>query len=165
MKKKIIAALVAATITCACLPVLSGCSADVNYTLKTDDSGNQYYSVKCSGYTSSLKGEYEIPSEYNDLPVTEIESEAFANTSITKITIPATITKVGTMAFGYIRTLTEVVFEEGCQLEYLSVGMFYGCRGLESIEVPASVINIWHNAFTECLHLSEVTLHDGLEYI
>lgn len=165
MKKKIIAALVAAAVTCACVPLISGCSVDVNYNLKTDGDGNQYYSVKCSGYTSSLKGEYEIPSEYNDLPVKEIESEAFANTSITKITIPATITKVGSMAFGYIRTLTEVVFEEGCQLNYLSPAMFCGCVNLGSIEVPSSIINIWHSAFMDCSRLESVTLHAGLDYI
>ena len=64
MKKKIFAAVTAAAVGLLSLPLISGCNAIDNYILKVDDDGNKYYVAGYRGFTSSLKGEYEIPEYY-----------------------------------------------------------------------------------------------------
>lgn len=185
MKKSAIVALAAAAAAMLCIPAFSGCSAQVGYKLKTDDNGNKYYSVAAEGFTSFLKGEVVIPETYNGYPVKEIEDQAFSGTSITKVTIPASVEVIGTAAFAYNSSLKEVVFAEDSTLEEISWGSFAYCLNMKSFTVPSSVktvdglafygceslreinfsaglerINI--GAFTDCVALSSVTLHEGL---
>lgn len=169
--KKILAATFAAVIAFACLPVLSGCSASVSYQLNEDEEGNKYYTVYCTGYTSSLKGELVIPSYYGEegtdayAPVTEIASQAFANTYYSKVTIPSTITTIGSAAFAYCYSLGEVVFEEGIKLSAIPRGMFGYCSDLTQITVPDGVTGIAPMAFLGCSSLSSVTLPEGITII
>lgn len=169
MKRKLIAVIIAACICVLCLPLAAGCKSGTDYTLKTDEKGEKYYSVKCSGYSNSLKGEYVIPEEYGEgedrAPVREIEQEGFAGTSLTKITIPETVTKIGNAAFAYNNSLTEVIFDGESGLEEISRGAFGYCYGLREIKIPRSVKTIGYMAFCNCASLSSVTLPAGLEKI
>jgi hypothetical protein len=71
------------------------------------------------------ESEVVIPDHIAALPVTEIEAEAFSgNTTVTKITIPYTISSVGESAFSNMSKLKTVVNQS---------------EGLE-IEVPESVV-------------------------
>lgn len=163
MKKSLFATLAAVAVAAMCVPAFSGCSASVGYILKTDEDGNQYYSVKADGFTSALKGEVVIPETYGDnIPVKEIENQAFAGTSITKVTIPKTIETIGTAAFAYSDRLKEVVFAEDIELEEISWGSFGYCTSLQSITVPSSVKTVDGMAFTGCIALKTVELPEGL---
>lgn len=76
-----------------------------------------------------------------DYDVTRIGKEAFYNqSSMTSITLPATIKSVGESAFR-------------------------GCNGLTELEIPASVKVLEYNSLCRCGNLVKVTLHDGLEEI
>lgn len=166
MKKSVIATLAAAAVAALCVPAFSGCSASLGYVLKTDDSGNKYYSVTVAGFTSFLNGEVVIPETYGDnIPVKEIEEQAFAGTGITKITIPASIEKIGNAAFSYNSSLTEVVFAEGSALETISWGSFAYCLNMKSFTVPSSVKTVDGFAFYGCTNLEEVKFSSGLEKI
>ncbi len=169
MKKRLFAALSAACVCLACLPVLSGCKGGTDYKLKTDENGVKYYSVKCSGFKNSVKGEYVIPEEYGEgedrAPVREIESEGFAGTSLTKITIPKTIEKIGNAAFAYNNSLAEVVFEEGIELEEISRGTFGYCYSLRSLKIPEGVKSLGYMSFYNCAALIGVDMPSSLERI
>ena len=165
MKKSVIATLAAAAVAALCVPAFSGCSAQVGYKLKTDENGNFYYSVAAEGFTSFMKGEVVIPETYGGYPVKEIENKAFSGTAITKITIPSTIEKIGTAAFSYNNSLTEVVFAEGGALEKISWGSFAYCLGLKTFTVPSSVKTVDGMAFYGCGNLEQVNLSAGLERI
>jgi hypothetical protein len=75
-----------------------------------------------------------------------IADSAFANSSITSITIPASVTfiDVGAFEFSAIET---VIIGEGSQLETIGQGAFEYCSSLTAIVIPASVKTIGYAAF------------------
>ena len=167
MKRKLIFALAALIISICCLPLFSGCSVDVIYTLN-EDEGGKYYTVNCSGYSSSLSGSFEIPEYYGEgedrAPVREIAHEGFAGTGISSVTIPSTVTKIGNAAFAHCANLKSVKIE-GASLEEISRGCFGDCGNLSKISIPASVKSIGIMAFAYCYALGDITLPEGLETI
>lgn len=170
--KKIIAALAALMIIFIALICLfsSGCNYVVNYEYKVEyEGGEGYYVVKASGYTNRLKGELEIPSYYGEgdkyAPVREIADEAFRGAEITKLVIPATITKIGAAAFANCSHLKEVVFEEGISIDEIPQGMFGFDRSLTSITIPDTVETIGYRAFYDCERLATVNLSQNLKTI
>lgn len=165
MKKFVIATLAAAAVAALCIPAFSGCSTQVGYILKTDENGDKYYSVAAEGFTSFMKGEVVIPETYNGYPVREIEEQAFSGTSITKVTIPASVETIGTAAFAYNSNLKEVVFEGNSAIEEIAWGSFAYCLNMKSFTVPSSVKTVDGLAFYGCANLEEVILFEGLERI
>ena len=171
MKKRILAAIIAVIALAFSIPMLAGCSASVGFELKTDENtGEKYYVAGASGFMPNLSGELEIPAYYGEegtdsyAPVREIAQQGFAGTGITKVTIPATVTKIGNAAFSNINSLKEVIFAEGTQLDKIAWGCF-GYSGLRKITVPDTVKVIDGMAFFTCEFLTEVTLPAGLEQI
>ena len=66
--------------------------------------------ITITGYTV-LDGAVSIPSEINNLSVTSIGDYAFANTVLTSVTIPGSVTNIGNDAFSGCTNLTSVLFE------------------------------------------------------
>lgn len=169
--KKIAAVLAATLILFTALICLfsSGCKYSVNYNYVEYEEGGGYYIVNTSGYTTSIKGELVIPSTYGEgekqAPVKEIAEEAFRGSGITKLVIPATITKIGAAAFANCTMLEEVVFEEGSALEEIPQGMFGFDESLTKITLPNSVKSIGYRAFLDCKNLAEVILPENLKTI
>lgn len=189
MKKKVVSIFLIFAICLALLPLMSGCKAEESYTL--NEAGDGYiFSVK--GFSSSFSGEFEIPEAYGEgadrLPVREIASEGFGGSNITKVTIPATVEKIGTAAFSYCTMLREVVFESGSPLTEIAWGSFgycesltkinipdgvtviegmsfYGCSSLEEMQIPEGVTGIGQRAFEQCTSLKSVTLPSTLTTI
>ena len=100
----------------------------LSYELNSEGTG---YLVSGNEATKSLTEIY-IPLTYNDLPVTEIKSNAFAeHTNLQKIVIPNGV-------------------------EVIEEAAFYGCNSLTSLQIPASVTNIVITAFSGCDSLEEI---------
>lgn len=165
MKKSVIAIVAAAAVAALGLPVFSGCSASVGYVLKKDGDGNSYYSVAVSGSKLAMDGEVVIPPEYEGLPVKEIEANAFSNTTVSKVTIPASVETIGAAAFAYNNALREVVFEEGSQIDTIPRGMFGYCVSLERVNIPSTVKTIDGYAFYNCERFELIDFPVTLEYI
>jgi len=72
-------------------------------------SGKNYNEVKA--VNDKISGAVVIPETYNNRPVTEITSRAFANCAINSVTIPASVTTIGQRAFEGCTSLTSVTFE------------------------------------------------------
>ena len=69
-------------------------------------------------------------------------------------TIPASVTKIGTMAFAQRSHLKEIAIPE--MVTEIGVGAFSECSELETITIPAHVTVLGKQAFYDCPQLKEV---------
>lgn len=107
---------------------------------------------------------------------TSITTEYQENTTITSITIPASVTTIGDYAFKACSSLTTVIFEPGSQLTTIGKYAFAIYNNdninnegdsivyivpLTAITIPASVTSIGNNAFQGCTHLTTVIFEPG----
>jgi len=124
------------TLTCFFSPlILISCDSEQTDKLVFQLNEDQitYSVVKYKGYGGTVT----IPEYYNDMRVTEIKNGAFSGSTVKKVILPETITKIGQ-------------------------GAFSNCVSLKTINIPESVIEIGHIAFTNCRNLKSVTLPLGL---
>lgn len=114
--------------------------------------------------------------------VTSIGNRAFLSTKITAITIPSSITDLGTETFFQCYQLGSVVFQSGLteiknytfantglssitlpsSLTTIGYGAFYNIAGLTSVTIPSSVTSIGPLAFGNCSALETIVLQSGL---
>ena len=91
--------------------------------------------------------------------VTEIAAYAFGGReSLTSITLPTSLRKIGNKAFYGCKGLTSIVIPEG--VTEITESTFEGCYNLASITLPKSLRKIEYGAFKECENLSEVHISD-----
>ena len=106
---------------------------------------------------------YQDPVADYTLIVDSIGNRAFYGvTTLTAITIPATIKKIGLYAFQSCTGLESVTFAEGCQVTELPDYCFTGCTALAEISLPTALTAIPVQCFRNCTSLTEITLHEGL---
>lgn len=97
-----------------------------------------------------------------DLPegLTELGMNAFSGSGVTHMTIPSTIEKLSsqgnTMSLVYadLSRLSVQKFQNG--------GMFAGCEELETVILPAGLIELGTDTFRNCYSLKEIVLPDTL---
>jgi len=119
-------------------------SADFRIELTGDGSG-----VIIRGYTGR-GGNVVIPAHINGLPVVEIGNGLFyKNTTITSVTIPEGITRLGTAGGWFIFTS----------------GVFEGCINLVSVNLPRSLSTIGDKTFLDCTSLNSITIPTGVTEI
>lgn len=130
-------------------------------------------------------GEVTIPSTVatadGTFTINAIGNEAFAGTSVTKVTLPETIGTVGIKAFASSQ-LAEIILPAA--LTVLRDSVFYDCANLADINfpaglteipagafgktaiaqlsIPATIKTIQTGAFKDCSQLKEITLPAGL---
>jgi len=111
-------------------------SGDWTYTL---NASNEATIAAYNGASSSVS----IPSNIDGFPVTTLRNSDWvsifgpANTNIVSVTIPDSVTTIGTFAF-------------------------YECRGLTSVSIPNSVTNIGEYAFKDCSGLTDIVLPNAI---
>ena len=100
-----------------------------------------------SGDTFHTLGEHIVGYTLSDK--TTIVDEAFSGcTSLSSITIPDSVTSVGTYSFFGCSSLTSIDFGKG--LKTIGNAVFYYCSSLTYIVIPDSVEKIGPNAFYTC---------------
>lgn len=88
--------------------------------------------------------------------IKEIGDRAFENSGLTgELIIPATVTEIGQYAFQNCENITELVFEDGIQLEETGWNAFSNCENLESVSLKG-VSKISNAAFSACPKLTTV---------
>lgn len=96
--------------------------------------------------------------------VERIESSAFVDCKrITGIAIPASVTSIGDYAFKDCSALKQVTINGA--ISAIEASTFAGCGALEKIDVPESVTSIGDNAFAQCKSLQTINFPAVLERI
>lgn len=137
---------------------------------KTD--GDYTYKVNADGtatimdYTGS-GGDITIPETLGGKSVTEISrmKRDSGSTTVTSITIPKSVKRIGDSAFNTFVALKKVAFAAGSELESIGKDAFHWCKVLEEIELPSSVKTIGESAFEKCESLGSITLPEGVSGI
>lgn len=81
----------------------------------------------------------------DDIGITEIREEAFYCSSIEKLAIPSSVTRIGNSAFAKCESLVSIDFSPS--LEEIGESAFMGTNSLKEIVIPEKVKEIGVNAF------------------
>ena len=103
-------------------------------------------------------GHYTIPNG-----VSFVSPEAFLNcTTLTDITLPASVTTIQGYAFYGCSNLKTVSFAEGSQLETIAAYAFKECSSLTTFNFAENtpLSTIWTQAFSGCTSLESIVLPD-----
>lgn len=100
-----------------------------------------------------------IPAEIENCPVVEISDAAFYHCSQLKtITIPATVTKIGKMAFAGCVQLTAVKYADDKNITIIDEYAFAYCESLASITLPETLTVLSEGAFFQCAALPSINI-------
>jgi len=131
--------------------------------------GQWTYIVQNGGATitaSTATGAVTIPSSLGGYAVNQVgylsSSPVFGypNSSVTSITIPNSVTSIGSSAFYGCFSLTSVTIPNSVT----SIGSyaFYACTSLTSITIPNSVTSIGEYAFSGCSSLTSMNIPNSV---
>jgi len=95
--------------------------------------------------------------------VTSIGSSAFFCSGLTSVTIPNSVTNIGSSAFEHCSCLTSVTIPNS--VTAIGEEAFKGCSGLTSITIGNNVTSIGNRAFEECSSLTSVTIPNSVTSI
>ena len=110
-------------------------------------------------YYATNLSEITIPNS-----VTNIGSSAFTSCSgLTSIVIPNGVTSIGDDAFSNCYGLTEVTIPNG--VTSIGSSAFGACTGVTSVTIPNSVTSIGNGAFASCVSLTGITIPNSVTYI
>ena len=142
--------------------------------------------VKITKYTGSSET-VVIPSKINEMPVTEIAFNTFAdNHNIRCVTISEGVEQIWHYAFKNCVNLEKVELPNSLiniqqsaflncsrlknidipdNVSFIGIGAFADCKSLEKIEIPDGVNDIMMATFSGCESLKRVTLSDSVKNI
>lgn len=86
----------------------------------------------------------------------------FYNTTLTRVSFPQSLKKIGTSAFANT-SLEEVTIPDG--IRSISYNQFAACQSLVKVVLPETLDSICGFAFGNCSNLSEIRLPDQLKYL
>lgn len=105
-----------------------------------------------------------VPEKYNEKSVTKIADHAFdaegkGFSKITSITIPDSITEIGSWAFNKCNKAETIILSKN--LKTIGENAFQYCDAVKEINIPASVTEIGDLAFTMCENLERINVEAG----
>lgn len=119
--------------------------------------------ITITSYTGT-GGVVTIPGTINGMPVVGIGPFAFiGKSSLTSVTIPASVTSIGDSAFAFDTSLTNIAI--GDAVTNIGNNSFAGCSGLINMGIPDSVTSIGNGAYSGCYGLTNVTIGSGVTNI
>ena len=90
---------------------------------------------------------------------TAVECRPYA----TNVTIPDTVTSIGSEAFEYCYSLASVTIPNS--VTSIGNGAFYYCSSLTSVTIPDGVTTIGRDAFNHCYNLTSITISNSVTSI
>lgn len=127
--------------------------------------GNPYLSEKVETVPGTMPGYFLFAGELAEslttitLPnsVTRLGTRCLQNGGkLTEINLPSELTYVGELSFGWCKSLTAIELPES--IDSLGSSAFEGCKLLAQVEIPSEVSYIGKSLFQDCAALSKVTL-------
>jgi hypothetical protein len=154
-------------------------ASDFSYDLSEDGNG-----IVITKYTGTGKGvKVVVPTKIEDMPVVEIKriSGGYVG-AITAITIPNTVTKIGTLSFNGPKfdmpdSVTEIgqrAFHDCSELtevrlsnnlKYIPWAAFEDCKKLTTVNLPTSLEAIGGMSFWGCVELNNLIIPESLTSI
>ncbi len=140
--------------------------------LSYTDDGYIFYYDGTDAYLMGYYGdetELTLPDSFtaydgSELNFYKIYQNAFYSCAgLISVTIPDSVTSIGSAAFRYCVELTSVLIPDSVMT--IGDSAFYGCAGLISVAIPDSVITIGNNAFGACTGLTSVTIGESVTTI
>lgn len=129
----------------------------VNYKPQYDEA----YALQ--SYPAGRQGAYTIPSTVHGKEIDQIWTSGFEGAaSLTDITIPASIGRLGTAAFEGTG-LTHVTIPDTVQ--QVDPAVFQNCTKLVSVKLPAGLAEIDQYMFANCISLQHVDMPDSITKI
>lgn len=129
----------------------------VEYSPKYDDN------YVLLAYPAGRQGEYTIPSKVNEKTIDQVWPSGFEGAaSLTDITIPASIGRLGTAAFESTG-LTHVTIPDTVQ--QVDPAVFQNCTSLVSVKLPNGITEIDQYLFANCISLQHVDMPDTITKI
>lgn len=131
-------------------------TSDIDFSPYSDIEKGQY-----SAYNGTLSGTITIPSTVTDTKyhitwtVTEIGERALQNEKITGVTLPNTITKIGSCAFLGTSSLPQITFPSS--LRYIETSAFSGSGLTGTVTFPDNMF-IGANAFQSCVNITSLDI-------
>ena len=104
-----------------------------------------------------------IPAEIDGKTVLRIDGMAFSGAAIKSVTLPDSLERINSGAFGNCAALEAVSFGSG--LKTIANQAFLNCGSLTSVAFPDSLEAIDKSAFAGCAALATVTFGSGLKTI
>ncbi|MCQ2580457.1 MAG: leucine-rich repeat domain-containing protein [Treponemataceae bacterium] len=81
-----------------------------------------------------------------------------SSTTLTSVTIPASVEIIDDSSFYDCSSLTTVTFSGNSNLRTIAEDAFNGCSNLAQITIPSGVTTIGDNAFSDCSSLVQITI-------
>lgn len=126
--------------------------------------GERLVSYAVSGIGECKETKVVIPSKYNSLPVTAINSEAFKGiTTLFSVSIPSTVEVIGDYAFQSCASLEALTLSDGVRT--IGKSAFSSCLNLKSVALPDSVTSLGASAFSNCSKLVNLGISGGLSVL
>jgi uncharacterized protein YjdB/Leucine-rich repeat (LRR) protein len=88
--------------------------------------------------------------------ITAIPTALFANTGLTEITIPDTVTSIGERSFAECTNLKKITIPDS--VTYIGDYSFADCTALQEIDLPDSITDMGSGTFSGCTALTKVKL-------
>ena len=114
------------------------------------------------GCNFDLTGTVTVPSQINGIAIKSIDNAVFENQNITSITLPSSITSIGTNSFKNCKSLATVTAPG---LQQVGDGAFEGCSNLTTVDFLETVQSIGNNAFENCSKLANIPSMDNVQFI
>lgn len=158
----------------------------VTWTFTVNGDGTTATITACS----QTSGDITIPSTIDGYTVTNIESGSISNifgpndnTTITAVTLPDSLIKIGNYAFYSCKGLTSIEIPNSvisigsgalfyCEgltnliipygVNRMDNGALRGCSGLTTISIPSSMTDIGSNVLMDCKNLVSITIPDSV---
>ena len=93
-----------------------------------------------------------------------INSNAFQNSGLTELVLPASVENIGSYAFYGCENLTTFTISEDSKLRSIN-NVAFGQSGLTSIKLPASLMSMGYFTFQNCVKLEKIEIAEPTEIL
>ena len=173
-KKKLIAAVLALTMSCSSVPlmnitapcsVITANAADYDEVTEGDFTFQVYSDhAELIKFEATTVKDVTVPDKASGQPVTVIGNSAFrSNSVLTTVTIPDSVKTIGVCAFNGCSNLTEAVIGNG--VVRIDEYAFADCNNLVDVTLGENVAEIGDSAFSCCSSLTELTLPQSVNVL